>query len=469
MIKLPRPSQILLNKFPFSPNSGQKELFQLFDDFLEEVDPSKKPVFQLKGYAGTGKTTIISTLVKVLPSFNLKFVLLAPTGRAAKVMSNYTKKVAFTIHKKIYKQIADPRTGLLKFERQRNYHKKTVFIVDETSMLSENDEFGEKGLLADLIDYVFEKKTNKLILIGDKAQLPPVHETISAALEKSFLEQKYKLDVTDFELTEVMRQELKSGILYNATSIRKDIFKENFKIRLSVKGFKDIFRMPSDRLDDGLRYAYHKYGTENTIIICRSNKRSNQYNNLIRRQIHYFDDEINAGDILMVVRNNYFYRETPAGFVANGDFMEVTKIKSFQEMYGFRFADVTVRFVDYQNDHKMDVKIMLDTLHSNQASLSQEENQKLYEAVMHDYLDYSEKERNEALRFDLYLNALQVKFAYALTCHKSQGGQWKVAIVDQGFLNEEMINHDYLRWLYTALTRSTHELYLVNFHSDFFV
>lgn len=463
---MPSPSDILQQKFNYEPTKGQKELFQLFNEFLEES--KLKDCILLRGFAGTGKTSLVSAIVKTLPLFNYKFVLLAPTGRAAKVLSTYAKKTAFTIHKKIYKQVADPKSGIPIFELQRNYHKKTVFIVDESSMLYESDDFGDRGILADLIKYVFNKKGNKLMLIGDAAQLPPVGQSISAALDSKYLEQQYKLNLKEIELTEVMRQDETSGIMYNATELRKNLEKESNKIKLKLKGYKDIFKMSGEKLEDGLRYAYEKYGVEKSIVISRTNKSANQYNQYIRRQIFFKEDEIETGDFLMIVKNNYFYKENPAGFIANGDFVEVMKVITFEDLYDYRFATLQLRLVDYKDQEEFEAKVLLDTLHSTTTSLSPEENRNFYNEILKDYLQYSEAERQKALQFDPYLNALQVKFAYALTCHKSQGGQWPIVFVDQGYLTEDMINSDYVRWLYTAVTRSTKEIYLVNFHSRFF-
>tara|TARA_R110000822_G_scaffold176662_1_gene316522 strand:+ start:312664 stop:314064 length:1401 start_codon:yes stop_codon:yes gene_type:complete len=466
---LAKPSEILLSKFPFEPTSGQKELFRMFDEFLLDKD-LVKPTLTIRGYAGTGKTTVIGAVVNMLPFFNMKYVLMAPTGRAAKVMSSYSKRTAFTIHKKIFQQTEEPG-GSLRFSRQKNYHTNTLFIVDEASMLSDQSDYGTKGLLTELMDYVFEKEGNRLLLIGDVAQLPPVGSTESLALEASYLKHNFKTDNFSIELTEVMRQEESSGILYNATQLRKELSKEKFDIKFTTGQFKDIFKMTGERLEDGLRYAYDKYGTENTVIVCRSNKNAVQYNQYIRRAIQYREDELEAGDILMIVRNNYHYlpENTPGGFLANGDFVEVMKIVRFEDVYGLRFATLNLRLLDYPDHEPFEAKVILDTLYTPEASLPSADQKKLYEQVVEDYADVESKgERIKLIKKDPYLNALQVKFAYALTCHKSQGGQWEAVFVDQGYLNEEMIDQDYLRWLYTAVTRASKELFLVNFHQKFF-
>ena len=425
----------------------------------------------LQGYAGTGKTSVMSALVKTLPLFNYKYLLLAPTGRAAKVLSSYTKKSAFTIHKIIYKQVADPKSGQLRFRRVKNYNKDTIFVVDEASMLSEGNSFGETGLLKDLLAFVFEHNSNKLLLIGDTAQLPPVGQTFSAGLDKQHVEDVTGKKVLFAELNEVMRQNESSGILMNATELRKILVADKLDIRLRTNGLEDIFQMSAERLADGLNYAYGKYGMHETIVICRSNRDAVQYNKHIRDQLLFRSEEIEAGDMLMIVRNNYFYvpDDAPSGFLANGDFVEIRKVVSFEELYGLRFATLRLQLINDQESEPFEAKVVLDTLHTNSPALTQEQNKELYEAVLEDYTDITDKkELNEALRIDPYLNALQIKFSYAITCHKSQGGQWQAVFVDQGYLTEELINTEFVRWLYTALTRATTQLFLINFHKDFF-
>ena len=466
---MPNPSQILRNKFPHTPTAGQEQLFEMMDDFIEAVSDGRQ-VLLLKGYAGTGKTSMISLMVQVLPLFNLKYFLLAPTGRAAKVMSNYSKKVAFTIHKIIYKSTSD-KSGFLKFKRQRNYSKDTVFIVDEASMLSESNDFGKSGLLTDLVNYVFENPTNKLILVGDGAQLPPVGQVMSPGLDKGHLESNYHTSVKEVLLTDIMRQGKNSGILNNATAIRNTLELEKIDIQMNTKSYKDIFRMTTQKMEDGIRYAYDKYGMENAIIICRSNFAANQYNEFIRRNIHFYEEEIEAGDVLMIVKNNYYYTpdDTPGGFLANGDFAVIEKIITLEERYGLRFATLQMKLTDYPDQDGFEAKVMLDTLHVKGSSLPYEDIQKLQQEVAECYthLD-NQKKRNEAIRDDPYINALQVKFAYALTCHKSQGGQWKAIFVDQGYLPDDKVDKEYVRWLYTAVTRATDELFLLNFKPSFF-
>ncbi|NIJ53703.1 ATP-dependent DNA helicase [Dyadobacter arcticus] len=467
------PSQLLRKKFPFKPTEGQFRFFDQANDFLIEEKGLERyrDCFLLKGYAGTGKTTIISTLIKILSNFGYKSVLLAPTGRAAKVMSGYSDKIALTIHKKIYKQTADSFSGTLTFQRQKNYHDNTLFIVDEASMITDEADFGSRSLLADLIEFVFENPGNKLMLVGDVAQLPPVGRELSPALDREYLEKTFYMSVFQEELKEVMRQDEQSGILFNATLLRTQLATEKPEIQITTRNYRDVFKMTGEKLEEGLRYSYDKYGQENSIILTRSNKAAVQYNQYIRRTIHFSEEELDAGDRLMVVRNNYniLDEDSPAGFIANGDFVELLKIRKTQDLHGFRFADVTLRLTDYEKQPEFDAKIFLDTLHSASPSMSTEDNRKLYDSVLQDYMDIkSKKERIEALRKDPFLNALQVKFAYALTVHKAQGGQWSSVFIDQGYLPEEQINTEFIRWLYTAITRATDELFLMNFHPHFF-
>lgn len=461
-----RPEEALLKNFPFEPTSDQAALFKKLDGFIASRT-SQREVFLLKGFAGTGKTTVVRALVKILNQFGYKYVLLAPTGRAAKVMSSYTRMPASTIHKKIYRQSANAFADGLAFRRQPNKMADTIFIVDEASMISDEKAFGDSGLLQDLVEYVFEKRNNKLILIGDTAQLPPVNQTISPSLEGEYLTHNLRCHVQQLELRQVMRQAQESGILMNATNLREQLRQGAPELKLKTRSYKDVYRMTGEKLEDGLRYAYDKFGVESTTVICRSNKYANLYNQHIRRQIFFAEDEIGVGDYLMIVRNNYFWVPTDShiGFMANGDFVEITKIIRYEEMYDFRFADVQIRFVDYPDEPEMEVKILLDTLYTEAPALPADKSKQLYNEVLKDYSDLGTKrERMEQLKKNPYLNALQVKFAYALTCHKAQGGQWKAVFVDHGFLKEDMVNADFARWLYTAITRSAEELYLLNFN-----
>ena len=472
----PNPSFLLRQKFPFEPTNGQVELFKQMDNFMTNKDDFGPLCFLLRGYAGTGKTTVISTIIKVLPKFGLKSVLLAPTGRAAKVMGNYSNKKALTIHKKIYRQVANQFTGNLEFQRQNNYATDTVFIIDEASMISDDADFGTSGLLTDLMEFVFtnpeqDYNGNKIIFVGDTAQLPPVGKLDSPALQKKYLEGQFHIGVLEQELTEVMRQDALSGILFNATNLRDLLKSDSTKISFTTKGFRDFFKMTGEKLEDGLNYAYRKFDRENTIILTRSNKTAVQYNRYIRQRIFGQEDELATGDLLMIVKNNYHWLEedSPAGFLANGDFVEIMKMRGVQEMHGFRFTTLSLRLLDYEEHPHIEAKVLMDTLYSNTPAMSRDENKALYESVAQDYAHIvNKKERNEAIRKDPYLNALQVKFAYALTTHKSQGGQWSAVFIDQGYLTDELINEDFIRWLYTAITRATHEVFLLNFHKEFF-
>lgn len=467
---MPKPSQIIQKKFPFTPTEGQRKLFLLFDQFFVNTN-QKRLTLMLRGYAGTGKTTLLSALVQTLPHFDFRSILLAPTGRAAKVMANYTERSAFTIHKIIYQRIADPNSGKIQFKRRRNYYKQTLFIIDEASMLSDEAGMTGNSLLADLMDFVFEDESNKLMLIGDAAQLPPVGQILSRGLDAAYLTSVFRLSILETELTEVMRQGLTSGILYNATAIREELGKEKFNISFQTRRFQDIYRMTSDRLEDGLRYAYDKFGKENTIIVCRSNRETVQYNEYIRRNIFFYEQEIEAGDYLMIVKNNYYFlgEDTAAGFLANGDFVEILRVVDLEELYGFRFATLELQLLDFPDQVPFEAKVILDTLHSPTPALPEEDHDKLYQEVFAEYQGAgTRQEQIEAVRSDMYLNALQIKFAYALTCHKSQGGQWDAVFVSQGYLKDEMINKEYLRWLYTAITRAKEELYLMNFKPEFF-
>ncbi|MBC7913997.1 MAG: AAA family ATPase [Pyrinomonadaceae bacterium] len=464
-------STLLQQQFPAQPTSQQLLVFDELEKFIKSEHGDE--CFVLKGFAGTGKTTIVGTLVKVLPGINLKTVLLAPTGRAAKVISNYSGKKAFTIHKKIYRKKSAISLDL-SFVMAENLAENTIFIVDEASMISnEAADFSGKSLLEDLMKFTYSGKNCKLMLVGDTAQLPPVGSDYSPALDTNLLKDLFFRKIFTYELTDVVRQEKLSGILYNATNIRELIRtqKEEFP-QIKVKGFKDIYSMTGEKLSEGLQYAYDKYGMENTLVICRSNKNANNYNLQIRNRILYREEELTGGDFLMIVRNNYYWLEKEDqsnAFIANGDIARVRKMKNITELYGFRFADVVLEFLDYPDDEPLTCKIMLDTLYTETPNLSNADNKRLYEAVLEDYKHITNKrQRMEELKNNPYYNALQVKFAYAVTCHKAQGGQWDAVFVDQGYLTEEMLNTDFLRWMYTAITRSVKELYLVNFSPKFF-
>jgi len=463
----------LLHNFPHTPTGIQDLVLQKLSTFV--LNKNQDELFLLKGYAGTGKTTIISTLVKKLNLVNSKAVLLAPTGRAAKVISNYSSKEAFTIHKKIYYPKAQ-KGGGVSFVLQQNKHRNTIFIVDEASMISDSASdsklFENGSLLDDLIQYVYTGFNCKLILIGDTAQLPPVSMELSPALDEKLLSNNYNKQVTAIELNEVVRQKFDSGILHNATLIRETIesgFYEDFKFQL--EDFKDIIK-PEDghSLLDAINDAYASKSKEDAVIILRSNKRANLYNENIRSRILYQENELSTGDYLMVVKNNYFWLPptSEAGFIANGDIVEVLEIFSFKDLYGFKFAEVTVRMVDYPKMKPFETVLLLDTLTSETPSLSYEDSNILYQEVLKDYGDVKSKYKKFlSVKSNKYFNALQVKFSYAITCHKSQGGQWNTVFVEQPYLPNG-IDREYLRWLYTAITRAQEKLYLIGFKEDFF-
>ena len=423
----------------------------------------------LKGYAGTGKTTLVSALVKSLPVLGKRSVLMAPTGRAAKVLSKYSKKSASTIHKKIY-WIRTNKSGNTFIKLKENTHTNTIFIVDEASMIPENSDkgFGNRSLLDDLIKYVYDGMDCKLILIGDRAQLPPVHLEISPALNEETLEFNYNKQTICKELTQVVRQEKGSLILENATNLRKKISDKDYSYPKFLTSSEVIRINTGEDLQEALENAYGNDGINNTVILCRSNKRANQYNQQIRVKIRWQENEISVGDKLMVVRNNYYWLEESSnvGFIANGDILDVVKIKKIIERYGFRFAKASIQMTDYLNEKELDVILLLDTLTSETPAITYEQYQQLYREVGLDY--QGKKEINKKIKEDQFFNALQIKFAYAITCHKSQGGQWDNVFVDLGYFKEDLLDKSYLRWLYTAFTRASKKLFLINFNDEFF-
>lgn len=443
---------------------------RLFAGFL--MSPLQDAAFILKGYAGTGKTSLVGALVKTLGELNRKFVLLAPTGRAAKVFSRYAGHSAYTIHRKIYRQKTFSNETD-NFVMGDNLLKNTLFIVDEASMVANEGlsgaSFGTGRLLDDLVQYVYSGNGCRLMLVGDTAQLPPVGEDESPALSVSVLE-GYGLHVEECDLTQVVRQKTASGILYNATALRLklgggDCFSPPV---LRTRGFADVRALPGSELTEAIGECYDRAGMDETIIVCRSNKRANLYNRGIRNSILYREDELNAGDVLMVAKNNYFWGRgcKELDFIANGDVAVVRRVRRVREMYGLRFADVLLAFPDYQ-DLELEAKILLDTLHSDAPALTKGQSEALFNGVWEDYADIaSKRERMKKLKEDPCYNALQVKYAYAVTCHKAQGGQWKRVFIDQGYLTDDMLSPDYCRWLYTAVTRATEMLYLVNWPKE---
>lgn len=464
---------ILSENLPFEPTPGQATLTEGLSEFI--ISDSQDEIVLIKGYAGTGKTTMINALTQTLKSLKIRTVLMAPTGRAAKVMAGYTKMPAFTIHKSIYRQ-KSATDGVGNFVLDKNLYKNTYFIVDEASMISNNtgesSVFGSGRLLDDLLEYVYSGENCRLVLVGDTAQLPPVGLNISPALDVQEIE-SHGFVVKEYELKEVVRQAEDSGILFNATEIRNRISSEKQHsgfFRLNIESSPDVEKISGGDLIETISTCYDKYGFFDTTIVTRSNKRANLYNKGIRGSILYKETEIEQGDLLMVVKNNYFWATEDIGldFIANGDIAEVERIYGYEELYGFRFANVNLRFVDYE-DVEVDCKIFLETLAIETASFSYEQNRQLYQEVAADYPDVRNKrEMWKKVKENPYFNALQVKFAYAITCHKAQGGQWKAVFIDHGYLNEDMLDKEYYRWLYTAFTRPTEKLYLVNFHKEFF-
>lgn len=467
-------SNIIKKHFSFNPTEDQKLLIEKLSEFLNSIDDDK--AFIIKGYAGTGKTSIVSALINSLPYLKKKAVLLAPTGRAAKVLTEYTGIRAFTIHKRIY-FVQTTTDGYTLLTLQQNKYKNTIFIVDEASMIpdstgnKESSLFSGRSLLEDLIYYVNQGYKCNLILIGDTAQLPPVGSEISPALDINYIKTAYRLNPDEFELKQVVRQAIESGILTNATQLRHKLKNEDFKPPFfNLNNFTDIVSITGNELEEVLNTAYSQYERENIVIICRSNKRANLFNQEVRKRVLYQDNEISTGDFMMIVKNNYYWlpEDSETGFIANGDIVEILKIKKTEEIYGFRFADVTLRLIDFPDEKDLDVKILLNTIDAETPSLDYNEYKRLWAEIMKDSEDLNTKrERYQKVKNSPYLNALQVKFAYSLTCHKTQGGQWDIVFIDQGYITEEMINTEFIRWLYTATTRAIKKLYLINF-SDFF-
>lgn len=451
------------------PTEGQNTvLFHLAAFLLSE---KANPTYLLQGYAGTGKTTLVTTLVKTLPQLGMRYLLMAPTGRAAKVLSGYTGKTASTIHRKIYRfqQFSD---GAFRMTRAENKAKNTLFIVDECSMIPDDFTNG-RSLLDDLINYVFSGENCRLLLIGDNAQLPPVGLEVSPANDINVLKNSFNLTVASYELTEVMRQEEESGILYNATGLRNIVGTDRIRPLFSVNGFPDVYRIGPQEFEELLMQHFNGQSNNEAVIICRSNNRANMYNQAIRARILQEDGEISTGDKLMVVKNNYFWTDEDQriSFIANGDMIELMRINNIEEMYGFHFADVEIQLTDYQDETNLSVKILLETLTSDSPALTSEESDRLYKAVEEDYMDIPNKrDRYKAMRQNPYFNALQVKFGYALTCHKTQGGQWPTVFIDAPYIKEnESLQVSDLRWFYTAVTRAQKQLYFVNFEDDYFV
>lgn len=453
--------------FPYQPTLEQGFAVKSLSDYL--LSTKTDEIFVLRGYAGTGKTSLVGALVKTMDQLKQKTVLLAPTGRAAKVFSAYAGHPAYTIHKRIYRQQSFSNE-LSNFSLNDNLATHTLFIVDEASMIANDglsgSMFGTGRLLDDLIQFVYSGQGCRLLLLGDTAQLPPVGEEYSPALLTDALK-GYGLEVREVDLTQVVRQVQESGILWNATRLRQLIADDNCYAlpKIKISGFPDIKVVPGVELIDELTTCYERDGMDETIVICRSNKRANIYNNGIRAQILWREDELNTGDYLMIAKNNYFWAEAykEMDFIANGEIAVVRRVRRTREMYGFRFAQVTLRFPD-QNDFELEANVLLDALRSESPALSKEDNDRLFYTVLEDYADIPlKRDRMKKMKADLHYNALQVKYAYAITCHKAQGGQWENVFLDQGYLTDEYLTPDYFRWLYTAFTRATKTLYLVNY------
>jgi exodeoxyribonuclease-5 len=455
-----------------TPTDDQSEALKKIALYI--CDNNNDVIFLMTGYAGTGKTSVISSVVKTLDLLRMRSVLLAPTGRAAKVLSSYSGRQAYTIHKKIYRQKSS-KDGIGSFSLDRNLHKDTFFIVDEASMVSNTSGdtalFGSGRVLDDLIEYVYSGIDCKLILVGDTAQLPPIGSVVSPALDPAALGE-YGFALRACELKQVVRQSETSGVLMNATRVRLQVAGNDLvHPSMDCLNYKDIIRITGEELIDEISTAYGSCGMEGTIIVVNSNKQANRYNQGIRNRIFFREEEISPGDMVMVVKNNYFIleeEEDGTGFIANGDIAEVRKIRKYEERYGFHFADMVLKFPDYNLE--VESKVMLDVLHLDTPALPSEKNRELFQNVLADHIHIKTRRKQyDAVKKDPYFNALQLKFAYAVTCHKAQGGQWERVFIDQGMFNRNEISIDYLRWFYTALTRSTDRVYLVNFAEEFFV
>ena len=466
---------IIISQFSFEPTGDQTLMTERLSEFLIRFrEPS---LFVMRGYAGTGKTTMVGAFVRALPNFNLRAVLLAPTGRAAKVLAGYSGQQAFTIHKKIYKTAADEFGGF-KTILQKNPHKNTVFIVDEASMIPdinlspETSIFAVRSLLEDLVNYVHSGVNCKLVLVGDTAQLPPVGLDMSPALDLEFMKHTFDCEIFSEEMREVVRQSQDSGVLYNATMLRIKLATDDFSLPLfDTNDYIDIKKINGSELEDALNEAYSKYSSEEIAIITRSNKRANLFNQEVRNRLLFREETLSGGDLMMTLKNNYFWlpKTSDIGFIANGDMLEIQRIRGFEEMYGFQFANVSLRLTDYPDEPNLDVKLLLDTISAETPALSYKDSTRLWSEVSKDYEHIPNKrKRFSEIKQNPYLNALQIKFAYALTAHKTQGGQWKAVFIDQGYFTDDMLNAEFLRWLYTAITRATETVYLVNFSEKFF-
>ncbi|MFA6873302.1 MAG: AAA family ATPase [Bacteroidaceae bacterium] len=454
-------------KFPHHPTSDQEKALQLLAHFL--LSTSQQSLFLLRGYAGTGKSSLIAALVKMMTELKQPTVLLAPTGRAAKQLALYAQHPAFTIHKRIYRQkTMDGLSG--SFSLNYNSLKHGLFLIDEASMIANDSmgvsNFGTGRLLDDLFQFVYSSEGCRILLMGDTAQLPPVGQELSPALMPDHL-RAMGVELFEIELTQVVRQAENSGILWNATQLRRCISDSltDALPRVRLTGFPDVVRLPGDELIEALGESYNQVGADETIVITRSNKRAALYNKGIRATIFDFEEELDGGDRLMIAKNNYYWTEDipELEFLANGDQAVVRRVRKTRGLYGFRFADVVLSFPDYE-DIEIEVTLLLNTLQSESPSLTREESELFFKEIYTDYQELAtKKERMNALKKDTYFNALQAKYGYAVTCHKAQGGQWKRVFLDQSYIPPEQLTADYFRWLYTAFTRATEKLYLVNY------
>lgn len=464
----------IIQQFELQPTTEQKHVLTQFAHFMMDEDPRVVMIFC--GSAGTGKTSLASAIARTMVKLQQKVMLLAPTGRAAKVFSVHSGQPAYTIHRQIYRQKSFDSDGGV-FNLNFNMYSDTLFMVDESSMIANQGQmessFGSGCLLDDLVQFVYSGRNCRMILMGDAAQLPPIGEEQSPALSSDFME-GYGLKVYECRLDNVLRQSEESGILYNATLIRTHIMRDELTQlpQIHFDAFADIVVVPGNELIEMLNSSYSEVGVDETMVITRSNKRAHIYNQGIRQTILGSEEELSTGDMLMIVRNNYHWVQPPTNneeqdttsmtFLANGDRAMVQRVRNIRELYGFRFADVWLQFPDY-NDYELEATIVLDSLHTESPALSREQNERLFNEVLADYADIPRKQdRVKKLREDIFLNAVQVKYAYAITCHKAQGGQWAHVYVDQGYMTDEMLSPDYLHWLYTAFTRATEKLYLVN-------
>ena len=473
-------TQLILQRFGFPPTESQRTALATFGAFLAQR--RGMPAMIMRGSAGTGKTSLVAAMVQTLLSLNQRVILLAPTGRAAKVLSLNCDRAASTIHRKIYRQ----KSNGSDFNLDVNLHADTLFVVDEASMISTMPQLPADGMpnfigngggvLDDLVAYVYSGRNCRLMLVGDTAQLPPVGEDEAPALQAGVVG-CYGLDVHECDLTDVVRQKQESGILWNATMIRQMITHDDITQlpQIHFHGFRDVRNVPGNELIESLGDSYYRVGEDDTVVVTRSNKRATIYNQGIRIQVVDHDGELCSGDRIMVVKNHYFDEKETAErekngetmtFIANGDMAVVRRVRNIRELYGFRFADLTLEFPDYDNA-EMDITAILDALHSDSPALTAEQQQQLFDRVMEDYAHLPHKaDRMKAIKKDIYYNALQIKFAYAITCHKAQGGQWSHVYVDQGYMTDDMLTPDYIHWLYTAFTRATDTLFLVNWSKE---